>query len=130
MELDLIERAFMDNIVRKWFLKHLESQIFYRKLSNRTFKSILEIGCGRGDAIPIHEDLYSPEVHCAFDINPSLIERAFSSTTALIIGFGKRKAPTILDKTKPTTIMPITNRIQKSGINKKIIEQNNEPIIT
>jgi len=76
MKLSSIEQAFMNNCVRKWFLHHIETQLFYKLLRNKKPKSILEIGCGRGDAIPIHEILYKPETHCAIDIDADLIKSA------------------------------------------------------
>ncbi len=76
MKLGSIEQAFMNNSVRKWFLHHIEVPIFYKQLINRKPKSILEIGCGRGDAISIHEALYEPIIHSAFDIDSNLIKLA------------------------------------------------------
>jgi len=81
MKLGTIESAFMNNIVRKWFLRNFETRIFYRnlirkKLIKKMPRSILEIGCGRGDGILIHEELYKLRIHSAFDIDPYLIKLA------------------------------------------------------
>ena len=76
MKLGAIEQGFMNNSVRKWFLHHIEAKIFYKLLLNKKSKSILEIGCGRGDAIPIHEALYKPKIHSAFDVDTKLITLA------------------------------------------------------
>ncbi|MHA1915403.1 MAG: class I SAM-dependent methyltransferase [Promethearchaeota archaeon] len=81
MELGKIERAFMNNIVRRWFLRNLEARVFYRYLIKRNVivynpDAILEIGCGRGDGIAIHEKFYHPKIHHAFDIDQKLVALA------------------------------------------------------
>lgn len=89
MELGVIESAFMDNIVRKWFLHNLEARVFYRMIRGdalidlNKIQSILEIGCGRGDGILIHERFYRPLYHSIFDINPSLIKQAYQKKKVL-----------------------------------------------
>jgi hypothetical protein len=81
LELGKIERAFMNNIVRRWFLRNLEARVFYRYLIKRNVivynpDAILEIGCGRGDGIAIHEKFYHPKIHHAFDIDQKLVALA------------------------------------------------------
>jgi ubiquinone/menaquinone biosynthesis C-methylase UbiE len=71
----------MNNIVRKWFLHNLEARVFYRYLVRKEVikklpRAILEIGCGRGDGIEIHERFYRPLIHCAFDIDERLVKIA------------------------------------------------------
>ena len=81
MKLGTTESAFMNNFVRKWFMRNLEARVFYRNLMRKNLikkmpRAILEIGCGRGDGILIHEELYKPRIHSAFDIDPYLIKLA------------------------------------------------------
>jgi len=83
MKLGSIEQAFMNNSVRKWFLHHIEVPLFWKLLRNKRINAILEIGCGRGDAVPIHETLYNPEIHSAFDIDTSLISSAINKKEKL-----------------------------------------------
>ena len=90
MKLGTIESAFMNNIVRKWFLRNLEARVFYRLLIKKNLipnlpRIILEIGCGRGDAISIHEEFYKPSSHCTFDVDPILVEYAKAKIKSLNI---------------------------------------------
>jgi ubiquinone/menaquinone biosynthesis C-methylase UbiE len=90
MKLGIIESAFMNNVVRRWFMRNLEARIFYRNLIRKNLikkmpRSILEIGCGRGDGILIHEELYKPIIHSAFDVDPYLIKLAYLKKREFIL---------------------------------------------
>ncbi|MFW9895526.1 MAG: class I SAM-dependent methyltransferase [Candidatus Thorarchaeota archaeon] len=99
----------MNNIVRKWFLKNLEARIFYRNLIRKKIikklpQAILEIGCGRGDGILIHEQYYHPKIHNAFDIDKRLVELALRKKKCLRLNHIKIDVGDVRDINAPDEI--------------------------
>jgi ubiquinone/menaquinone biosynthesis C-methylase UbiE len=104
MKLGSIEQAFMHNCVRKWFLQHIETQLFNKLLKNKKPKSILEIGCGRGDAIITHEKIYSPIIHSAIDIDIDLIRMALFKKVKLHLNHVRIKVGDVRNIDEPDEI--------------------------
>lgn len=65
-------RSFPDKQRRNWGQEHFELPLMIRVLGLRRGARILEVGCGRGVALPVLERLLSPARLVGVDIDPAL----------------------------------------------------------
>jgi ubiquinone/menaquinone biosynthesis C-methylase UbiE len=76
MRLNRFEKLLMNNPVRPWFQRLLETRRLLRLGGKTTGHSSLEIGCGRGVGVQIIlEDFGSKRVH-AFDLDADMVRLA------------------------------------------------------
>ena len=76
MMLNRIEKALMNNPVRRAVQRHYEARLFERLGGRLEGKTVLEIGCGSGVGAEIILDRFGAERVEAFDLDPDMIKIA------------------------------------------------------
>src|SRR5512136_2364226 len=75
MKLSPVEFALMNNPIRAFSQRAIETPSMFRGKASLAGKRVLEIGCGRGVGVEILLRLGAAQV-TAFDLDPRMIERA------------------------------------------------------
>ena len=73
MRLNRIEKALMNNPVRRTVQRHYEARLFERLGGRLDGKTVLEIGCGSGVGAEIILERFGAEHLEAFDLDPTMI---------------------------------------------------------
>jgi ubiquinone/menaquinone biosynthesis C-methylase UbiE len=76
MKLNLFEKALMLNPLRPVFQRHFEARNLLGPLRGVRLRTILEVGCGSGDGVPILFDMLAAEKVHAFDLDKTMVWEA------------------------------------------------------